>query len=74
MSDEIQSFALPRVLNWVSADVAEKWPRGCKVLVRTFSRQYDTVNYDVDNFFRSDWISGNHREWLDILYARLDLE
>lgn len=48
------SESLANSIVFHSADVAKKWPKGCKVLIRIEAYHSGTVAYGVDNYWTID--------------------
>ena len=60
-------------LVWVTADVAETWPVGCKVLIR---RTHDgKTHHEADDWHRPDWVRGKLRSnWMSVEWAMIELD
>lgn len=58
-------------LNWVEADVAEKWPQGSTVLARLLGRD-GTVSYVLIESWTADEASGSYRGAEEIHYLLID--
>lgn len=58
-------------LNWVEADVAEKWPQGSTVLVRLLGRD-GSVSYVLIDVWSEEGVNGIYRGAEEIHYLLID--
>ena len=60
-------------LVWVTAEVAETWPAGCKVLIRRTSGD-GVTRHVADDWHRPDWVRGKLRStWKSVEWAMIEM-